>query len=494
MENSFNLIDENWIPVAGTGNVSLLRIFSDTGLQSLGGTPVEKIAIFKLLLAIGQSAWTPADENEWKKLGVNGFQQKVLEYLRINHDLFYLYGDRPFLQMPAIKEAEKIPFAAVKMEIASGNTTVVTQFQTETKFNDAEKAKQLVVLMNFACGGKKTDNSVVLTKGYEKKKSGKFGTSLGFMGYTHSFYFAENLLTSVYVNIFSKEMIEKMGMFPESIGTAPWLKMPEGELDRTAEMLTKSYMGRLISLSRFCLIEGDYLHYSEGISHGDYASNVIDPSVAVDFTAKPKPKVIWCDTSKKPWRQLSSLLAFLSSEQTNNMSCYQLSYLMPRMNSFEKFNIWSGGVRVSSNAGEQYLTGTDDYVESDVEMNKAFFNDSTGFYNNLTLCMNMFDKNEKHLWVCVRNYFMTLNDKSDSDNIPSVATGMYWELCEGMFQKIVNDCLDATEETIKEIEKKIKQIVLKLYDETCARDTARQMEAWAKNRPYNYHEKEKKDA
>ena len=34
---------------------------------------------------------------------------------------------------------------------------------------------------------------------------------------------------------------------------------------------------------------------------------------------------------------------------------------------FESVELWSGGVRVTSNAGEQYLTGSDDFVESQFE-------------------------------------------------------------------------------------------------------------------------------
>lgn len=68
MENRFNLIDEPWVPVADHGRVSLRQIFSNPDYRSLGGNPVQKIAVLKLLLAIAQSEATPKDEAEWKAL------------------------------------------------------------------------------------------------------------------------------------------------------------------------------------------------------------------------------------------------------------------------------------------------------------------------------------------------------------------------------------------------------------------------------------------
>ncbi|PLN02419.1 type I-E CRISPR-associated protein Cse1/CasA, partial [Klebsiella pneumoniae] len=55
MENRFNLIDEPWIAVVDVGLVSLTDIFSQPELRALGGNPVEKIALTKLLLAIAQA-------------------------------------------------------------------------------------------------------------------------------------------------------------------------------------------------------------------------------------------------------------------------------------------------------------------------------------------------------------------------------------------------------------------------------------------------------
>ena len=59
-ERQFNLVDDAWIPVVACGRVSLREAFARPDLTALGGTPLEKIALFKLLQAVAQAARTPA--------------------------------------------------------------------------------------------------------------------------------------------------------------------------------------------------------------------------------------------------------------------------------------------------------------------------------------------------------------------------------------------------------------------------------------------------
>lgn len=154
-DKKFNLIDEQWIPIRERGLFSLRDIFSDPSLRRIGGNPIQKTAIFKLLCAIAQAAWTPKTEEEWRQSTVEDFCRKCLDYLEKWHEKFWLYGDEPFLQVPAVANVKVAPFAALNPEKASGNTTVLTQIQLQTEPTDAEKALLLVTLMGFATGGKK---------------------------------------------------------------------------------------------------------------------------------------------------------------------------------------------------------------------------------------------------------------------------------------------------------------------------------------------------
>lgn len=103
MHNRFNLIDEPWIPTIGKRFKSLGDIFSDPDIPALDGNPVQKIALTKLLLAIGQAACTPESTEALEQLDAETFRAACRAYLDKWHDRFWLFGEKPFLQMPAVR-------------------------------------------------------------------------------------------------------------------------------------------------------------------------------------------------------------------------------------------------------------------------------------------------------------------------------------------------------------------------------------------------------
>lgn len=484
IENRFNLIDEPWIPVVDRGRISLKTLFSDASIKGLGGNPVQKIALTKLLLAIAQSAYTPKDDDHWQQLGSDGLAKVCLTYLEKWHNRFYLYGEKPFLQMPAIIKAKAQLFGAVLPEVATGNTTVHTQIQQEKPLDDADKALLVLQLMGFGLGGKKTDNSVVLTAGYTKKSkdngkgtTGKPSASLGYMGFLHNFLQGNNFQKTLWLNWLTQEQIGQIKIYTAGLGVAPWEQMPTGEDDDTAKNLTSSLIGRLLPLSRFILLSVDGLHYSEGIAHLGYKEGMVDPSISVNFSGKD-PKAIWVDAEKRPWRMLTALLSFISASGKDKFDCYQLSFTLSRaIKNSDEVGIWSGGLRVSSNAGEQYVSGTDDFVESNIALSRDFFGEP--WFDALKTEMHELDNISKSLESCVRNYNKL--QMSEGKNQAAQATNLFWQLCERRFQNLVNnaDKPDAR----YQLRQQFASFVRKAYDSYCPQDTARQLDAWAQSRP-----------
>lgn len=483
-ENRFNLIDEAWIPVVDVGLVSLNEVFSNADLKSLGGNPIQKIALIKLLLAIAQAAFTPNDDDEWAELGSDGLAKKCQSYLKNWHDCFFLYGDKPFLQMPAISKAKIQSFGAVQAEIATGNSTVLLQSHIEKPLSEPEQALLLLTLMGFALGGKKTDNSVVLTPGYTGKNNdkgkagtGKAGPNIGFMGFLHSFLLGQSIQETIWLNVQTKEHIVAQPMYSEGLGLPPWQAMPEGESCAVAKALQNSVMGRLLPLSRFCLLADTGIHYSEGIAHRGYKEGMADPSMSVDFSGK-EPKAIWVDPEKRPWRYLTALLGFVDQTKQQGFDCYQLRMALLRARSqVAMLGIWSGGLRVSSNAGEQYVSGSDDFVESTLMLP----NDVLGsvWYTNFQHEMNELDQLSKIIYSATLNFFKT--QKSEGKDQASLASNLFWQLCERKSQELINACDEP--ESMKHLRSYFAQCVYRTYDQFCAQDTARQLDAWAKNRP-----------
>lgn len=482
-ENRFNLIDEPWIPIVDVGRVSLRQVFSNPEYRALGGNPVQKISLTKLLLAIAQSAVTPENDEDWAALGRDGLSKKCLEYLDQWHDRFYLYGDEPFLQLPTVRNAEIQSFGAVLAEVSTGNTTVLTQSQVEKTLTDADKALLILQLMGFGLGGKKTDNSVVLSPGYQgkfndkgKPSTGKPGASVGFLGFLHNFLQGECLKDSIWLNLFTQQQISSMSIYPQGIGVAPWEHMPDGESCSRADNLRSSLMGRLIPLSRFCLLTESGLNYSEGIAHPGYKEGAFDPSISVSMTKDPK--AIWVDPEKRPWRFLTALLSFFSQSNNSGFDCFQLRLNMQRAITKTPFiGIWSGGLRVSSNAGEQYVSGSDDFVESVIKLDCHVLGDI--WFNNLQLEMNELDLLSKTVYGATSSYFKSQN--MEGKDQAALASNLFWQLCERQFQELIDACLDS-ERTLAQ-RPDFARFVHKAYNTFCPMDTARQIDAWAKNRP-----------
>jgi CRISPR system Cascade subunit CasA len=485
---SFHLINEPWVPVAGYGKASLRDIFSRPEYKALGGNPVQKIALMKLLLAIAQSAYTPADDADWCALQPKGMANRCLAYLEKWQDRFDLYGEKPFLQIPAIQKANIQRFAAVRPEIATGNTTVLTSLQIERILKEDEKALLLLQLMGFALGGKKTDNQVVLSAGYAgktnekgKPSTGSSGPAIGFKGYLHNFVQSETLLQTLWINLFTAGNIADMKSFPNGLGVAPWEQMPAGEDCTIAQSLKQSLMGRLIPLSRFCLLTEDGLHYSEGIAHASHKDSMCDPSVSVNHSGK-NSKVLWVDPEKRPWRELTALLSFFNKDgKINHFDCPQLSLNLQRCQKILHYvMIWSGGLAVSSNAGEQYVSGSDDFLESLIKLETKNFGDY--WFQLLKQEMEALESLSKTIYATTLAYYKSLN--AEGKDQAKASTHLFWQLCEREFQDLLNACNTTGQASL--MRARFVHIAERVYSSFCPNDTTRQMDAWAKNYP-NFH-------
>lgn len=485
-DKRFNLIDVPWIPVVDVGRVSLREVFSNTELKALGGNPVQKIALTKLLLAIAQSACTPQDDEEWKQLGSQGLATVCLDYLDKWHDRFYLYGEKPFLQMPAIQAATVQSFGAVLPEVATGNTTVHTQIQQEKTLDNADKALLVLQLMGFGLGGKKTDNSIVLSPGYTgksndkgKASTGKPSSAIGFMGFLHNFWQGQSLQETIWLNLLTQTQVGQLKVFTTGLGVAPWEEMPTGEADAVAKRLSQSLIGRLIPMSRFVLLSDSGLHYSEGIKHPGYKEGVSDPSVSVNYSGK-ESKAIWVDTEKRPWRMLTALLSFLSAQSKVAFTCHQLEFGLQRAASNAiQLGLWSGGLRVSSNAGEQYVSGTDDFLESLIFLPIESIGEI--WFEQLNSEMLELDTLSKTLYVCVLSYFK--HQTVEGKNQAAQATNLFWQLCESRFQNLINRCGKGMDEERHQLRKVFAGFVHQAFNQYCSKETARQLDAWAQSRP-----------
>ena len=482
----FNLIDEPWIPIADRGNVSLRQAFSEPLPPSPGGSPLIKITIFKFLLAVAQAACTPADDDAWIDLRPEGLGEQATAYLQKHYDAFFLYGDHPFLQFKACEEAQLKPYGTVMPEVASGNTSWLSHQQLEPALSDADKSLLLLEQMSLCLGGKKPYNKLVLTPGYEKKASGRPGPAVCFAGLLHSFLLGDSLLETLWLNLLTQEDIEGQRQWEHGLGVPPWERMPQGEDCPVAQALKTSLMGRLVPLARFCLLDDNGLRFTEGIVHPDYLSGMTDPSAAVD-ASKSKPRILRVDPEKRPWRQLPALLSFLDAQENRaGFYCLGLQTGLNRVKTYrnicgiENVGVWSGGVKVSSQAGEQYLTGKDDELESEYRIRTDKLRGS--WFRAFSALMEEVEKRAQTLYSAVYKYGkdMKLDDKSAGGEAAEAA-GLFWQMAEPDLPEIIAGCED--KKARASLIGRWYGTMLMLYDNACPHDTGRQVEEWCKHRP-----------
>jgi CRISPR system Cascade subunit CasA len=480
MENRFNLVDEPWIPVAGKGLASLEGIFSDTSLSALGGNPIQKIALTKLLLAICHAAYTPEDDQDWERLGASGMAKKAKAYLNEKKDLFWLYGEKPFLQMLRIKniilkdkkeknkEHKKLGHGDFP-NLPNNNNTILIQSESKNDMTDAEKALFILSLMSFALAGKQCHCN--------NKKPAIVGPSLGRACYLHTYLTGQLILETLFLNLLTLENIGDLRFLTGGVGIPVW--------EKEQKEISNTYLEMLVPVCRYTLLSDEGIYMMEGIKYPNHKEGWAELTMAINRNGKDI-KVVQSKTEEKPWRSLTSILSF-NFDQTG-YECRQLKYGMEKLNKtdFQDIRIWSGGLCVTGDQFGQKVKAEDDFVESEIQLNSQTL--ELTWFNKLKHEMEELEdvagKLKFSVYKANRREIKENKEKDKrADSVSKSAETLYWQLCERKFQELVNACAETSDEDTKKIRHLFAEFVKKAYNTYCPKDTARQLDAWAANRP-----------
>jgi len=150
--------------------------------------------------------------------------------------------------------------------------------------------------------------------------------------------------------------------------------------------------------------------------------------------------------------------------------------LLRSRKALNKVGIWSGGLKVRSNAGEQYTSGTDDFVESEFFLETSWLGET--WFLQLKTEMSVIEELAKNVYGCTRGFYKQQN--TEGMDQAAKATNLFWQLAEHHFQVLIDACGNNTANTMRP---RFAQIALKAYNTFCPKETARQIDAWAANRP-----------
>ena len=186
-----------------------------------------------------------------------------------------------------------------------------------------------------------------------------------------------------------------------------------------------------------------------------------------------------------------ALLSFLDAGEERGFFCLGLQKSVEKLREREdldddaQFGIWSGGIRVSSNAGEQYLTGRDDVVDSETLIKASWL--GSNWFRAFSAAMGRLEGLASLLYVAVNGYHSAM--KVQDRRIAAEASGLFWQMVEPSEHELMAACDRKsegwTEDTLPALLRRYRAMVLSVYDEFCPHDTARQFEAWVLNRPFS---------
>ena len=479
--NRFNLTTEKWIPIEGGDKASLKDVFS-TEMQGLvQGNAIQKISIYKLLFAIAQDAIKENEPIDKEKLS-----KSCITYLEDHYDCFWLYGEKPFLQYPELAKSnveDNSIFCSYIPDLSAENDTIFRQTQTIVPKDDGEKAVFILGLMSYSLGGKRVSNpELFLINKDNRGKSAKAGPSIGggnIAGYQQSILISDSIIDTIYLNYFSNDEISRTGYLSNGV-FPPWIKMPTLEKSDYNESYKKSIFTWYLAMCRAVLLTDEGIRYCEGIQYTDYW---FEPFI----TKNAEDRILIVDTQKKPWRNFAALLSEAEALDSRTVKCMAISEHLKRARNLKKtFGIWSGGLRVRGNSGDQSIKRNDDFVESVAYFDPDILGEE--FYHNFREIIDWSDYCGKVLYSSIQSYYTDIGFEKKNDMAKN-AMNIYWSSMNQLAQRMADS--SDSEESAKEIKLCIFRTILSIYDNECQKNNSRQIVAWTKNRPLLGKEKKK---
>ena len=475
MPTSFSLVSDPWIKVEDSPLLSLLEFFSSDRLPELSGSPADRFVVFRLLTAICQAATVLQDRDDLDALSAEELKSNVREYLEVHQNQFELYDpERPFLQYPKVVSKDKaIATGDLCFGVCTGNATLLFEGNRQKTLTPADEAYLLLQVLILGLAGKKPDAKIVLTNGLTKKASSPASPSLG-RGWLHSMPIGEDIFETLRLNLLSQEELEEdlFGYLSGGLGHAPWEKKPEKETGTEADAYAASLFGRLIPMARFCHIVDGYMHMTSGIAYPTIEHGASDPSVSIRLIDKGKRfSAVYADTSRRPWRQLHAVLGYAGVQEGCRL-------LKARADDDAFRGVWCFGIKISEQAGEQYFSGSDGFVEEIFKFDEKL--EESGFNNCYLNGLKDLDQIAKTLYVCVSKYYEELNAADIGKKMAIAAQQAYWSSCDVFGTQFVNSCSDGTTD---QWISKFAEFAEEAYGSVCPKATARQLMAYTKCRP-----------
>ncbi len=474
--NTYNLIDEPWIPVLMRDGVnravSLGEVFADAegAIANLALNPYERVAVFRLLLCIAQAALGPdrlADESAWLA-AKDDVGPAASAYLQKWHHRFFLYGPHAFLQPDdvagngpgALTSCDKLAF-----RLASGNNSTLFDHGAgggKLRLSDAALALGFLTYQNFSSGGL---SGTCLWSGTATERSIK-GAPCREQSMLFSILLGDNLLDTVWLNLLTATAVRDQ--LSAEWGVPAW-ELPELSRAGSAGLAT-TFLGHLVPLARAaklspsapeCLLGGGVVY--------PQLPEWREPMATVKPNRENQPTYVSVTPSRMPWRDLASILAI--HQGGNRKSALALRNL-ESLPGDQPFVLWTGGL-YSEKAKEI------DAVEWKVRLSAGLLEDAA--LARYQTAIDRADRQRQALYfACAEYAAAVLVDEASRFSQP--AERVYWDiLAQPAAQRLVLDV--GAEDYLNNWKETVRRAAGEAYRRACPAMNARQVEAFARGIP-----------
>lgn len=472
-----NLTEDPWIAALRADGkrhlFSLQELFAQAHeLRDLSVKPHERIALMRLLVCIAQAALDgPADEEDWETCQ-SAIQPRVRTYLEKWRSGFELFGDGlRFLQVSSLKPGKDSDEgnATTKLDLALATGNNSTLFDNlageERKLHDARSAVNLLTFQCFAPGGR-----IGVARWNGKETSGKGSSNHAPCtpsSMIHSLVLGTNLLESLHRNLLDRDLVSCIPG-SNSWGKPIWEHPVKSAEDSVAiENATRSYLGRLVPLSRTIRLDPDgfSIVLANGLEYPIFPA--FREATATIVARKEELALLPASPQRSLWRQLAAIsicrragvnapsgpLALNHARSTTETTLWvgalitdkakiedvvESIYSLP-CGMFDEFG------RAAYQAGVEYAETRENALVQSVKV----------YAGTLKVVAPAYDRARQHFWTHVEQYLSALFDLArNPDRVADLPNSAWGEAVQAA-------AFDA-------------------YEQTCSRQTPRHIEAYAR--------------
>lgn len=467
-----NLIADPWIPVLfENGNAELVgleQLYREAEtIRDLSVNPPQRIALVRLLLCITQAALDgPKNEEDWKTCR-NRIIPESLDYLSTRKDKFELYGDQPFLQVKSLKPIDNAVLDKLDFGLAAGNNATLFDHDARIDGRGQNAAWSTLMLLTYQCfspGGKIGQTEWAGVMSLPKNGTSEHSPCLE-SSPIHLMVRGGNLLQTLSLNLLTKKQV---GELPSSEWGCPlWDAFPKTQTDENATQTVRSYLGRLVPLSRGIVMmsKESKITLVNGLAYPKLPEGR-EPMLSVVMKGSGKQqRVGYVNLSlvRHAWRELGSLLCVRAT--SNGGGSFALKNCMG-LGSDNTIDFWTGGL--VADKGKILDTAEWNFsipasMLGEVEM------------KNYSDGVALAGAGEWGLKSAVKSYSKNL--KSESGSYSRKATIQYWSTLDSTYQTLVEIAADG-ERNLDDWRGLLRRAMHNAFEQACPHETPRQVQAF----------------